>query len=57
MSKNIGKNTSMNLSGKCSQEFLDHAKQAAWDALETTSKINLKNSKCNWWFDLQNDCW
>ena len=34
----IGKNISKNLSGKYSQELLDHAKQFAIDALKTVSK-------------------
>ena len=44
MSKNIGKNTSKNLSGKYStgmlamHQKLDHAKQSATDALKTSSK-------------------
>ena len=36
--KNISKNLSKILSGKYSQTLLDHAKQSATDALETTSK-------------------
>ena len=36
--RNIGKNISNNLSGKYSQELLDHAKQFAIDALKTTLK-------------------
>ena len=40
MDKNIGKNISKILSGKYSQNLLDHAKkQFATDALKTTSKI------------------
>ena len=41
LAKNIGtivaKNTSKNLSGKCSQKHLDHAKQSA-DARKVSSK-------------------
>ena len=36
--KNMGKNISKNLSGKYSKKLLDHAKQSATDALETTAK-------------------
>ena len=36
MSKNIGKNASKNLTGKCSQKLLDHPEQSATDALKTT---------------------
>ena len=38
MGKNSGKIISKSLSSKCSQKFLDHAKQSATDALKTTSK-------------------
>ena len=38
MSKNIEKNISKILSGKYSQNLLDHAKQSTTDALKTTSK-------------------
>ena len=38
MGENIGKNISKNLNGKYSQKLLDHAKQYAADALQTTSK-------------------
>ena len=36
--KNMGKNISKNVSGKCSQRFLDHAKKAPTDTLKTSSK-------------------
>ena len=36
--KNIDKNISKNLSGKCSKKLLDHAKQSATGAFNTTSK-------------------
>ena len=42
--KNIGKNISENLSGKYSQKRLDHAKQSAADALNTTSKRVIKKT-------------
>ena len=35
---NICKNINKNLSSKCSQKLLDHAKQSATDALKTASK-------------------
>ena len=35
--KKIGKNISMNLSGKYSQKLLDHSKQSTTDTLETVS--------------------
>ena len=38
MKKNIGKNTSKNLSNIYSRKFLDHSKQSAADSLNTTSK-------------------
>ena len=38
MCKNVGKNISKNLSGKYSQNLLDHAKKSAIDALKTSSK-------------------
>ena len=38
ISKIIGKNTSKNLSGTCSQKLLDHTKKSATDALKTASK-------------------
>ena len=37
MGKKIGKNISMNLSGKYSQKLLDHSKQSTTDTLETVS--------------------
>ena len=36
--QNIGENTSKNLSSKYSQKLIDHAKQSATNALETSSK-------------------
>ena len=44
MGKSIGKNLSKMLSGKYYQKFLDHAKQSATDALETTSKIVIQKT-------------
>ena len=38
MGKDIGKNITKNVSGKYSQESLDHAKKSAIDALSTSSK-------------------
>ena len=38
MGKNVGKNRRNNLSSKCSQKLLDHAKQSPTDALKTASK-------------------
>ena len=38
MVKNIGKNMSENLSGKYSKNLIDHGKQSAADALQTSSK-------------------
>ena len=38
IAKDIGKNISKNLKGKYSQKLLDHAKQSAIDAFETTTK-------------------
>ena len=39
MDKNIGKNISKNLNGKCSQKLLDHAKQFAAYSVKVYSKI------------------
>ena len=54
MSKNIGKNIRKNVSGKYSQELLDHVKQSAADAFKTTSKRAIQKTaetagdlKCN----------
>ena len=38
MGKNIGKNICKKLSSKCGQKRLDHAKQSATDATESSSK-------------------
>ena len=38
MVENVGKNIIKNVSSKYSQNFLDHAKQSATDALKITSK-------------------
>ena len=38
MSKSIGKNISINLTGKYSQIYFDHTKQFATDAFKTVSK-------------------
>ena len=38
MVENVGKNIIKNISSKYSQNFLDHAKQSATDALKTASK-------------------
>ena len=52
MGKNISKNIRKNLSGKCSQKFLDHANQSIEDALKTAAeRIIQKNSRSNWLFD------
>ena len=32
-------------------KVFDHDKQSATGALKTTSKIVIKNSRSNWWFD------
>ena len=39
MGKKVGKSTRKNVSGNCSQNFTDHARQFAADALKTNSKI------------------
>ena len=36
--KNIGRNISKNLSSKCCQKHLDHAKHVSTDAIKTSSK-------------------
>ena len=40
----MGKNTSKNLSSKCSQELFDHAEKSATDALKTSSKRALQKA-------------
>ena len=45
MSKNIDKDIGKNLSGKCSQKSLDHAKQFATDVLKTTLKRIIKKNQ------------
>ena len=42
MGRNIGRIISKNVSGKCSQKFIDHAKQSAADAFKTASKRAIK---------------
>ena len=52
MGKNIGKNTSKNLSGKYNQQLLDHAKHSAADALKSSSKRLIKKQQKQlviWW--------
>ena len=44
MDKNIGKIIIKNLSGKYSQELLDHAKESATDALKTASKRAIRKT-------------
>ena len=44
--RNIGKIISKNLSSKCGQKLIDHAKQSAY-----IKKRDSKNSQSNWWFD------
>ena len=56
MGKNISKNIRKDLSGKCSQKFIDHANQSIEDALKTAAeriiqkKKKKKNSRSNWLF-------
>ena len=38
LARNVGKNKNRNLSGKCSQKLLDHAKQCATDAFKAVLK-------------------
>ena len=40
----MGKNTSKNLSSKCSQKLFDHAEKSATDALKTSSKRALQKT-------------
>ena len=51
MGKSIAKNINKNLRGKYSQKLLDHIKQSATEALKTSSKRAIQNSRCDWWFD------
>ena len=46
MSRIIGKNISKNLSSKCSQKRINHAKQSATDALKTGSKRAIQKTAC-----------
>ena len=46
MSRIIGKNISKNLSNKCSQKRINHAKQSATDALKTGSKRAIQKTAC-----------
>ena len=45
MDKNTGENIIKNLSNKCNQKRLDHAKQFTIDALKTTSKKYFKKQQ------------
>ena len=45
MGKKISKNISKNLSGKCSQKFLDHAKQSVTNTFKTASKRAIKKKQ------------
>ena len=47
MGENIGKNVSKYLNGKYRQKLFDHAKQSVTDALKTTSKRVIQNSRSN----------
>ena len=38
MGKNIAKNRSKSLSGKCCQKLIDHAKQSTTDTFKSVSK-------------------
>ena len=50
--KNISKYIIKNLSSKCNQKLIDHAKQSVTDALKTASKRAIqKNSRSNRLFD------
>ena len=42
--RNIGKNISKNLSSKYSQDFFDHAKLSATDALKTASRRAIRKT-------------
>ena len=44
MSKSIGKNISINLTGKYSQIYFDHNKQSATDAFKTVSKRTIQKT-------------
>ena len=44
MGRNIGEIISKNLSSKCSQKYLDHAKPSATDALKTVSKREIQKT-------------
>ena len=48
MSKNIGKIISKSLSGKYSQELLDHAKNIQQMRLKLLQKEQFKNDGSNW---------
>ena len=44
MGRNIGKNISKILNSNYSQNFIDHTKQSATDALKTASKRTIRNT-------------
>ena len=45
MNKNLGQTISKNVSGKYSQELLNHVTQSATGALKTFSKITIKKQQ------------
>ena len=45
MGKNISKNIRKDLSGKCSQKFIDHANQSIEDALKTAAERIIQKKK------------
>ena len=52
MGKNIAKNRSKSLSGKCCQKLIDHAKQSTTDAFKSvskkkTAKVSITSSQKN----------
>ena len=52
MGKKVGKSTRKNVSGNCSQNFTDHARQFAADAIKTNSKIIIQQKELGIWLVL-----
>ena len=52
MGKKVGKSTRKNVSGNCIQNFTDHARQFAADAIKTNSKIIIQQKELGIWLVL-----
>ena len=56
MGRSIDKNIGKNLSSKCSQKFIDHAKQSDTDAIKNASKTDICNHLFNWKQNCLSNC-